>query len=193
LQVLRNRGPFLFSFVIFPLFHRFCFRFCLFGVWFFWSERPRHYEQGEIGMKKSILLAVDGSPGGAQAANYVMKSADSASVTVVLVYVIEWSPYSFNTPEENAERHKRREGEIAKAKDSVVNPTKTLLESSGFTVEDVVRHGPPAETLINLASEHSVSEIVIGRRGQSGIKSLLFGSVAGSLIQTSHIPVVVVP
>jgi nucleotide-binding universal stress UspA family protein len=157
------------------------------------SERTRHYTQGEIGMKKSILLAVDGSPGGAQAADYVMRTADSTKVTVVLVYVIEWSPYSFNTPEENAERHKRREGEIVKAKSSVVNPTKKLLEANGFKVEEVVKHGPPAETLINLATEHSVSEIVIGRRGQSGIKSLLFGSVAGSLIQTSHIPVVVVP
>ena len=48
-----------------------------------------------------------------------------------------------------------------------------------------------AETLINLAHEYKVAEITIGRRGQSGIKSLLFGSVAGSLMQTSDIPVTV--
>ena len=46
---------------------------------------------------------------------------------------------------------------------------------------------------LNLAHDNKVSEVAFGRRGQSGIKSLLFGSVAGSLIQTSDIPITVVP
>lgn len=75
----------------------------------------------------------------------------------------------------------------------MINPAQDKLKANGFQVDAVVRHGAPAETLINLAQEHGVSEIVIGRRGQLGIKSLIFGSVAGSLIQTSPIPVVVVP
>jgi nucleotide-binding universal stress UspA family protein len=153
----------------------------------------RHHDLGETGMKKSILLAVDGSPGSSRALKYVMDTADKSKVSVLLVYVIEWSPYSFNTPEENAERHKRREGEILKATSSVVDPTKRTLEDGGFQVTTVVRHGALAETLIGLAEENGVSDIVIGRRGQSSIKSLLFGSVAGSLIQTSSIPIVVVP
>ena len=144
-------------------------------------------------MSKSILLAIDGSSGGAHALQHILALTDSASVKVVLAYVIEWSPYSFNTPEENAERHKRRESEISRAEAGVVNPAQDKLKAKGFQVDAVVRHGAPAETLINLAHEHGVSEIIIGRRGQSGIKSLIFGSVAGSLIQTSPIPVVVVP
>ena len=144
-------------------------------------------------MKKSILLAVDGSSGGGKALRHVLATIDPDTVGIVLAYVIEWSPYSFNTPEENAERHTRRESEISRAKAGVVAPAKAELEAKGFTVSAVVRHGPPAETLINLAHEYKVAEITIGRRGQSGIKSLLFGSVAGSLMQTSDIPVTVVP
>ena len=144
-------------------------------------------------MQKSILLAVDGSPGGERALDYVLESTDHASVQIILAYVIEWSPYSFNTPEENDERHKRRESEISRANDGVVKPAQNKLEAAGFTVEAVVRHGAPAETLHNLAHEFKVSEMKIGRRGQSGIKSLLFGSVAGSLIQITDIPVTVVP
>ena len=139
-------------------------------------------------MKKSILLAVDGSSGGGKALRHVLATIDPETVGIVLAYVIEWSPYSFNTPEENAERHKRRESEISRAKAGVVAPAKAELEAKGFNVSAVVRHGPPAETLINLAHEYKVAEITIGRRGQSGIKSLLFGSVAGSLMQTSDIP-----
>ena len=104
-------------------------------------------------MKKSILLAVDGSPGGKKALQYVLDTIDSSTVGIVLAYVIEWSPYTFNTPEENAERHQRRESEITRAKAGVVAPAKKQLEDKGFKVQAVVRHGPPAETLINLAHE----------------------------------------
>ena len=144
-------------------------------------------------MNKTILLAIDGSTGGSRALKHVLETCDSKSVEVVLAYVIEWSPYSFNTPEENAERSQRRESEISRAQEGVVAPAEQSLKSKGFTVSAVVRHGPPAETIINVAKEFKVAEIAIGRRGQSGIKSLLFGSVAGSLIQTSDIPVTVVP
>ena len=94
-------------------------------------------------MKKSILLAVDGSSGGGKALRHILDTIDANTVKIVLAYVIEWSPYSFNTPEENAERHKRRESEISRAKAGVVAPAKAELEAKGFTVSAVVLHGPP--------------------------------------------------
>jgi len=144
-------------------------------------------------MPNTVLLAIDGSPGGERALQYAKERAKISGAKVVIAYVIEWSPYSFNTPEENAERHKRREQEIDKATSTIVNPASAALKSDDVDCETIVRHGPPAETLLKLANDNGVSQIIIGRRGQSGIKSLLFGSVAGNLIQTSPVPVVVVP
>ncbi|MEP1520235.1 universal stress protein [Ascidiaceihabitans sp.] len=144
-------------------------------------------------MTNSVLVAVDGSDGGARALNYARERAKLGGAKLIVTYVIEWSPYSFNTPEENAERHKRREEEIERATSGVVEPAATLVAGDGIQFETVVRHGPPAETLIKLAEKYGVQQIVIGRRGQSGIKSLLFGSVASNLVQTSPVPVVVVP
>ncbi len=144
-------------------------------------------------MSNTVLLAIDGSPGGERALQYAKERAKIGGAKVVVAYVIEWSPYSFNTPEENAERHMRREQEIDKATSTIVDPASAALKSDGVDCEAVVTHGPPAETLIKLADKHGASQIVIGRRGQSGIKTLLFGSVAGNLIQTSPVPVVVVP
>ena len=96
---------------------------------------------GDNGMKKSILLAVDGSSGGGKALRHVLATIDPDTVGIVLAYVIEWSPYSFNTPEENAERHKRRESEISRAKAGVVAPAKAELEAKGFNVSAL----PPPE------------------------------------------------
>lgn len=144
-------------------------------------------------MSNTVLLAIDGSPGGERALHYAMDRAKLGGAKIVVAYVIEWSPYSFNTPEENAERHVRREQEISKATSSVVEPAAKILKDNKIKCETVVRHGSPAETIVALVKDHDAAQVVIGRRGQSNIKSLLFGSVAGNLIQTSPVPVVVVP
>lgn len=144
-------------------------------------------------MTNVVLLAIDGSEGGERALEHVKNRAKIAESKVVVAYVIEWSPYSFSTPEENAERHSRREAEIERANRSVVKPALEYLNMVGVECEGVVRHGNPSETLIAIAQEHNAAQIVLGRRGHSGLKSLLFGSVAGNLIQTAPVPVMVVP
>ncbi len=59
-------------------------------------------------MENRVLLAVDGSEGSARALAYVIRRSQASGARVIVGYVIEWSPYSFNTPEENAIRHTRR-------------------------------------------------------------------------------------
>lgn len=144
-------------------------------------------------MTQCMLLAVDGSQGGDRALEYSIAQVKDRGIKLIVAYVIEWSPYSFNTPEENAERHKRRESEISRAKKTIVDPAMDKLAGHNISAESIVRHGAPVETLNELAKKHKVDQIIIGRRGHSGIKSLLFGSVAGSLIQTSEVPITVVP
>ena len=60
-------------------------------------------------------------------------------------------------------------------------------------VEGVVRHGHAAQVLSDLAGETGADQIFIGRRGLSKLQALLFGSVAGSLVQISPVPVTVIP
>ena len=69
----------------------------------------------------------------------------------------------------------------------------TELLSKGVDAEGVVRHGHPAEALSSLADELNATNIIIGRKGQSPLKTKLFGSVASTLVQISAHPVTVVP
>lgn len=144
-------------------------------------------------MKNSFLIAVDDSAGSNKAVDFALTQAKRAGADLVVAYVIEWSAYSFNTPEENAERHKRREEEIDRASGQVVEPVVAKLEAAGLNATGSVRHGHPAQTIVELAEENNVSQIFIGRLGASGLKTLLFGSVAANLVQTSSVPVTVVP
>ncbi len=144
-------------------------------------------------MAETLLVGIDGSDGGERAAAFAAKSASQSQARLVVAYVIEWSPYSFNTPQENEVRHKRREEEISRAESEIIGPMLTSLKGKGVEAKGVVRHGHAAEVLSQLAEEEGVSQIFIGRRGLTKLQAMLFGSVAGSLVQISPVPVTVIP
>ena len=66
-------------------------------------------------------------------------------------------------------------------------PGAAYAKATLTTLEDA------AEVLSGLAGEKGACQIFIGRRGLSRVQSLLFGSVAGTLVQISPVPVTVVP
>ena len=144
-------------------------------------------------MTNTFLVAVDGSEGSNRAVEYAADSALRGKAKLVLAYVIEWTPYSFHTAEELAERHGRREEEIERAQTKMLKPLADALKAKGVDIEQVVRHGHISETLAAIASETGATQIFIGRKGESRVASLLFGSVSASLVQTSPVPVTVVP
>ena len=144
-------------------------------------------------MADLVLVGVDGSDCGRRAAEFAASRAEAAGARLVLAFVIEWSPYTFNTPEENEVRHRRREEEIARARAQVLDPAVAELAARGLAVESAVRHGHVAQVLHDLAQELGATEIVIGRIGIPRLKALLFGSVAASLVQIAPVPVTVVP
>jgi len=144
-------------------------------------------------MTDTFLVGVDGSNGSIRAAEFAADRAKRMNARLVIVYVIEWSPYTFNTPEENAERHKRREEEIARATDKVLDPLLENINSAGVSTEGVVRHGHIANVLIDECEKCGAVAMFIGRLGSSSLKTMIFGSVASNLVQTSPVPITVVP
>ncbi len=144
-------------------------------------------------MSGVFVVAVDGSPGSQRALQAAIELAGMTEAKLVLAHVIEWSPFTFHTPDELAVRHKRREEELDRAREVVLGPSKEVVDGAGITSDLIVRHGHPTETLIEISEEAGASHVFIGRKGQSKIRTLFFGSVAASLVQTSPVPITVVP
>ena len=111
----------------------------------------------------------------------------------VVAHVLEWSPYSFLTPEELEERHKRRKEELNRAESALLGPVMDELSKSGVSATSALRYGQVAETLCAIIKDTGASQVVIGRTGHSSLSSRLFGSVAASLAQASPVPVTIVP
>ncbi len=144
-------------------------------------------------MAEVFVVAVDGSEGSERALQKAIDLAKATGVGLTLAHVIEWSPFSFHTPDELAMRHKRREEELERARDAILGPAEAIAKAAGVGCETVVKHGHTAEVLCEIAEQKKASQIFIGRRGQSKVGTLLFGSVPGSLIQMSPVSVTVVP
>lgn len=144
--------------------------------------------------KTTIVVGLDGSEAGARALAFAKERAKLIEGgTIVICYVIEWSPFSFQTPEENEQRHKRREEELQLAHERVLDPALREIEAEGLTVEGIVRHGDAADILDAVARKHEASQIVVGRVGARGLKDRVFGGVTGRLAASSSVPVTIIP
>lgn len=141
----------------------------------------------------TVLVGVDQSEGSTRAVEFATERAKRNDWTILLVHVINWSPYAMTTNAENAERHKERKKEIELAERNVIEPMRQIVEAAGVPVETLIRHGRPSDTIIDLSVTHHVVHIVVGRLGDSGLREAIFGSVASRLVQHATVPVTVVP
>jgi nucleotide-binding universal stress UspA family protein len=67
------------------------------------------------------------------------------------------------------------------------------LQAQGLNVEARTEHGPPSETILDVAEEIGCDLIVIGSRGETAALRWRFGSVAAKIVRTqTTMPVVVI-
>ena len=126
--------------------------------------------------KTTIVVGLDGSDAGARALEFAKAQAKQAGdCTIAICYVIEWSPFSFQTAEENEQRHKRREEELSQARERVLDPAVAETKAAGHKVEGIIKHGDVADILDDVAKSHNASQIT------------------GRLVAASSAPVTIIP
>lgn len=142
---------------------------------------------------QTVLVGVDRSDASTRAMEFAVARAKLNDWNVHVLYVINWSPFEFHTPEENEHRHAERQREIDLATEKVVIPMMSIAKDSGVQADSHVRHGKPSQVLADMATELRADLIVVGRTGDSGLREAIFGSTASRLVQHAPVPVTVVP
>jgi nucleotide-binding universal stress UspA family protein len=140
----------------------------------------------------AVVVGVDASEAGRRAADLAAQLQRGGDGRVVVAHVVPWSPFTVQTAQENERRSVAKQHELELGH-QLVDPLVEGLRASGIEAEGEVRHGHPAETLCAIAQEVGASHLVVGRTGESRVRSLLFGSTASNLIQIARVPVTVVP
>ncbi len=142
-------------------------------------------------MSSKIIVGYDGSESSTRALSFAVDRAKAEGSSLVIAYVLEWSPYSFLTPTELEERHARRKEELKRAEEHI-GPIVKETAGKGVSVEAAIKYGHIADTICQMAND-GASQIIIGRSGESAVSARIFGSVAGSLAQAAPVPVTIVP
>ncbi len=144
-------------------------------------------------MSKTYVVGVDDSGKSSRALEFALKMAKDTGASIQIIHVLEWSPYSFLTPEELAERHKRRAKELERANSAIIGPLVESLSDAGIGVRGEVKYGGIAETIAKFSEECNAEMIFVNRSNDGRVSKRLFGSVSSSLVQVSGVPVVVIP
>jgi nucleotide-binding universal stress UspA family protein len=137
---------------------------------------------------RRILIAVDGSPIAAHAADVGFDLARSLGADVAIIYVVDKSEaFAPDSGLAAADLMMRAEQD----------GRRILAESSGRAhlqslPTEFLTVGKPTAEVTRVAREWAAEMIVIGSHGRAGVTRLLLGSVAEAVVRHAPCPVLVV-
>ncbi len=136
---------------------------------------------------KSILLATDGSEFSSGAVREAIRFAQRCNSKLYVISVVETNPeFEIYGPEVVEKIEKQTRVSLEKVKEQA--------DKEGVTCEIIAHRGENAsEFIIKEAERINANVIIMGRRGRSGIKRLMMGSVTALVIGGAPCDVFVVP
>lgn len=139
---------------------------------------------------RAILVATDGSERSEKAVDTAVEMAMKFDATLHIVYVVprgEIPPRILDYLKDE-----RVDGGIGKMSakvigEAVLEPVLERVKQSGIRdAKYMVLRGDPAEEILKFAKNREVDMIVLGKRGYSGLKELLLGSVSRKVCHLSE-------
>lgn len=144
-----------------------------------------------------IVVADDGSPS-ARTAEAVLTSWPlfAGLPITVLTVVDDGFPYATALApmlySEAMAQYANSTGELQRLAREENEAAASRLREAGFDAVGLVREGDPAHEVVNVARAHGAGLIVVGTRGQSGLRRLILGSVARNVLLHASCSVLVV-
>lgn len=139
---------------------------------------------------KPILFATDGSPSAQHAGEYALELAQATGWPLVIVSA--WTlPAAFLAYE--PVEHVAALEEVGRTRaEQVLADAAERAGRSGVAATTSLRAGEAVEEICESAAELDATMIVMGARGWSRARRLLFGSVSNGVLQHASCPVLVV-
>jgi len=135
---------------------------------------------------KKILVPIDGSKNSLRGLDEAIYLARQCHAMITGLYVIPVYPRNLS------DAIMPYQIVLAKEAKSLMDKSKTHCAQNGIDFKSAVVYGSPSVEIIDLAHNKKFDLIVIGSRGNSGLKEVFLGSVANAIIHKSKIPVLVV-
>lgn len=119
---------------------------------------------------------------------YTARLAELYGVTVTLLFVQELAGHGAGTGFD-VETDEQTATRIHTLVDNQVHP---LLGKTSID-QVLIRHGKPADEIIDAANELDVDIVLMGTRGETGLQHMIMGSVTEKVVHLINRPVLVIP
>ena len=140
----------------------------------------------------TILVPVDFTPCANNALRYAIKMAGTTQSKLVLLHTYD-IPATYGEVMASSVLGDMAQGVESGIKKSFEDLKSEIPELEEANYETIVKLSPLAETVAALAETNSISMIVVGTKGASGLKELVVGSNTYDIVMEAQCPVVVVP
>jgi nucleotide-binding universal stress UspA family protein len=142
-------------------------------------------------MFQRLLMAFDGSRHAQQALTEAIDMAQTNGGTLTVISVAPapsvWAMSGYDVPIDVDRVSKELEREYQSMLDGAVNRIPADLP-----VTKILKQGAPGPEIAGEANAGDYDLVVMGSRGRGELRSLLLGSVSHRVLQSSHVPVLVV-
>lgn len=140
---------------------------------------------------KKILIPTDFSPVADNATRHAIEIASKFKSKIYLhhVYSFDRFNYDLEYPLEKQPYTKQLERRMKRTK---LKFMKKIMEN-GLSIQTLVERDSIFSLFERKAIEYGIDMIVMGSEGASGLKKVVFGSVAASALEMANVPVLVVP
>jgi len=138
---------------------------------------------------EKILIATDGSEYTKNAVDYGIDLAKNTGAKLLTIYVVDTAAFAsipMDAAWESMYELLKQEG------DAAIKYVADKAKAEGLEIEGNLIEGHPADEIIKYSEKNSVSLIIMGTLGKSGLDRFLLGSVAEKVVRNSKIPVLVV-
>lgn len=140
-------------------------------------------------MYKKILVPLDGTKNSEAILPQVKSLAQQCGAAIVLLEVLEPLPphAAAVAPELINEGISQRASQVRQ----YVHGIEEQLREQGYNAQAVVGHGTVVETILSVAQETKVDLIAMASHGYTGLKRLIYGSVASEVLHRARTPLLV--
>ncbi len=143
----------------------------------------------DLGRIQRVLVPVDFSPNCRKAVTYAMAFAKQFGARMTFLHVVQVN-YAYG--EFGAIDFTALEREMRAGAEKELLGLLAEANAAGVAADSLVREGSPPKVIAEVAQEAGIDLLVISTHGYTGLKHVLMGSIAESVVRYAPCPVLVV-
>jgi len=143
-------------------------------------------------MYDRILLSTDGTMASERAASHAFDLAAAHDAVLHVLYVVDEDVVTAYSGDEYVDEAESPEHGLEEHGEETLSELGRRASEDDVEVETAIRHGRPAETIVEYADDHDADVLVLGTKHRPDEYRALLGSVTDRVLRLTTRPAMVV-